>query len=94
MTQSIINQGLPGALSNSAGTFVCNHILYHLGYLQDTHYPHLRFGFIHVPYIPEQVVGKPDTPSMPLEKIVAGLTAAIEAISNDDDLRIALGTTQ
>ncbi len=34
MTQSIINQGLPGALSNSAGTFVCNHVLYHLGYLQ------------------------------------------------------------
>ncbi|HDR0236291.1 TPA: pyroglutamyl-peptidase I, partial [Staphylococcus aureus] len=48
----------------------------------------------HVPYIPEQVVGKPDTPSMPLEQIVAGLTAAIEAISDDDDLRIALGTTQ
>ena len=94
MTQSIINQGLPGALSNSAGTYVCNHVLYHLGYLQDKHYPHLRFGFIHVPYIPEQVIGKPDTPSMPLEKIVAGLTAAIEAISNDEDLRIALGTTE
>lgn len=31
---------------------------------------------------------------MPLEQIVAGLTAAIEAISDDDDLRIALGTTQ
>ena len=42
----------------------------------------------------EQVIDKPDTPSMPLEKIVAGLTAAIEAISNDEDLRIALGTTE
>lgn len=94
MTQSVINQGLPRALSNSAGTFVCNHVLYHLGYLQDKHYPHLRFGFIHVPYIPEQVVGKSDTPSMPLEQIVAGLTAAIEAISDHDDLRIALGTTE
>ena len=94
MTQSIINQGLPGALSNSAGTFVCNHTLYHLGYLQDKHYPHLRFGFIHVPYIPEQVDGKSDTPSMTLENIVTGLTAAIEAISDDDDLRIALGTTE
>lgn len=94
MTQSIIDQGLPGALSNSAGTFVCNHILYHLGYLQDKHYPRLRFGFIHVPYIPEQVAGKPDTPSISLESIVKGLTAAIEAISNDDDLCIALGTTE
>ncbi|HEH0084563.1 TPA: pyroglutamyl-peptidase I, partial [Staphylococcus aureus] len=36
----------------------------------------------------------PDTPSMPLEKIVAGLTAAIEAISNDEDLHLALGTTE
>ncbi|GKS23536.1 pyroglutamyl-peptidase I [Staphylococcus argenteus] len=94
MTQSIIDQGLPGALSNSAGTYVCNHVLYHLGYLKEKYYSHLRFGFIHVPYIPEQVVGKLNTPSMPLEKIVAGLTAAIEAISDDDDLRIALGTTE
>ncbi|UMT75695.1 pyroglutamyl-peptidase I [Staphylococcus roterodami] len=94
MTKSIIDQGLPGALSNSAGTYVCNHVLYHLGYLQDKHYPHLRFGFIHVPYIPEQIGGKPDTPSMTLENIVTGLTAAIEAISDDDDLRIALGTTE
>ncbi len=47
-----------------------------------------------MPYIPEQIGGKPDTPSIPLEKIVAGLTAAIEAISNDEDLRIALGTTE
>ncbi len=36
----------------------------------------------------------PYTTPMPLEKIVAGLTAAIEAISNDEDLRIALGTTE
>lgn len=47
-----------------------------------------------MPYIPEQIGGKPDTPSIPLEKIVSGLTAAIEAISNDEDLRIALGTTE
>ncbi len=47
-----------------------------------------------MPYLPDQVIGKPDTPSIPLEKIVAVLTAAIEASSNDDDLRIALGTTE
>ncbi|RZH79563.1 pyroglutamyl-peptidase I, partial [Staphylococcus aureus] len=67
ITQSIINQGLPGALSNSAVTVACNRTRYLLGCLQDKPYPHLRFGFNHVPYIPEQVIGKPDTPSIPLE---------------------------
>ncbi len=91
MTQSMyLIKDLP-ALSNSAGTFVCNHVLYHLGYLQDKHYPHLRFGFIHVPYIPEQVIKS--IPPTPLER-VGGLTAAIEAISNDEDLRIALRHTE
>ena len=47
-----------------------------------------------MPYIPEQIDGKSDTPFMTLENIVTGLNAAIEAISNDDDLRIALGTTE
>jgi pyrrolidone-carboxylate peptidase len=40
----------------TAGTFVCNHVLYQLGYLADNYYPNLRFGFIHVPFIPEQYI--------------------------------------
>ena len=60
MTEAIKAAGVPASLSNTAGTFVCNHVLYQLGYLADKSYPGLLFGFIHVPFIPEQVTDKPE----------------------------------
>ena len=94
MTEAIKTAGVPARLSNTAGTFVCNHILYQLGYLQDTAYPNMQFGFIHVPFIPEQVTHKPGQPSMSLESIVKGLEAAIAVIDGtEEDLNIALGET-
>lgn len=94
ITQAIKDADVPASLSNTAGTFVCNHILYQLGYLHATTFPYIQFGFIHVPFIPEQVVSKPNTPSMALSTIVKGLTAAIEVLSPDNrDENIALGQT-
>lgn len=94
MTQAIKNAGVPAKLSNTAGTFVCNHILYQLGYLEATQFNGLLFSFIHVPFIPEQVANQPNnTPSMSIETIVQGLTAAIEAINDGEDEKIALGET-
>lgn len=73
MAQAICDAGLPGAVSNTAGTFVCNDTLYTLLY----HYAgtNVRAGFIHVPYLPQQ-----GTPNLPLEQIVQALIAAIEAL--------------
>lgn len=73
MARAIQDAGLPGAVSNSAGTFVCNDVLYTLLYrYADTP---VRVGFIHVPYLPEQ-----GTPNLPLEETVRALTAAILAV--------------
>ena len=69
--------GIPARLSNTAGTFVCNQLLYRCLHHAATRMPHCRCGFIHVPYIPEQTTEKP---SMKLEDIVKGLGAAIAAI--------------
>ncbi|MEG0288441.1 MAG: pyroglutamyl-peptidase I [Carnobacterium sp.] len=80
MVTAIKAAGLPGAVSNTAGTFVCNHIMYQVQYLIDTKYPEIKGGFIHVPFIPEQVVDKADQPFMNLTDMTKGLTAAIEAI--------------
>lgn len=73
MAQAICDKELPGAVSNTAGTFVCNDTLYTLLH----HYANtpVRAGFIHVPYLPEQ-----GTPNLPLEGIIQALTAAIEAL--------------
>ena len=92
MVEAIKGAGVPARLSNTAGTFVCNHILYQLGYIQATRFSNIRFGFIHVPYVPEQVTDKPNQPSMSLETMVKGLTAAIRVIDQKDE-KIALGET-
>ncbi|MCY1565086.1 pyroglutamyl-peptidase I [Staphylococcus pettenkoferi] len=92
MVEAIKGAGVPARLSNTAGTFVCNHILYQLGYIQATRFSNIRFGFIHVPYVPEQVTDKPNQPSMSLETMVKGLTAAIRVIDQQDE-KIALGET-
>ena len=89
MVQAIKDAGLPGAVSNTAGTFVCNSLLYSVlhhtaEHMKETHAENnmkdTRAAFIHVPYIPEQTMEKKDTPSMPLDDIVRALTAAITAI--------------
>lgn len=69
--------GLPGAVSHSAGTFVCNHIFYGLMRTLARN-PNVRGGFIHVPYLPDQArrMAK-GTPSLPLNQIVRGLEIAI-----------------
>ena len=73
MAQAIRQIGIPAAVSNTAGTFVCNDVLYTLLHRFDG--TSVRAGFLHVPYLPSQ-----GTPNMPLEDIVKALTAAIEAL--------------
>ena len=69
---------LPAAISQSAGTFVCNHVFY--GLMRTLARKRtVRGGFIHVPYLPEQARHAADgSPSLPLYEIVRGLEIAIE----------------
>ncbi|RVU73500.1 pyroglutamyl-peptidase I [Lactobacillus xujianguonis] len=74
--------GLPAQISNTAGTYVCNQLFYQVQYLREHDFPQLKAGFIHIPYLPEQVVNK-NAPSMSLADIVKALTAAIGAIVSE-----------
>ena len=74
MVRAIREAGVPANLSNTAGTFVCNHLMYCLMHLLAGR-PGVRGGFMHVPFLPEQ-----GSPSLPLEDMVRGLAAAVEAI--------------
>ncbi len=80
MVKRIRDKEIPASVSNTAGTYVCNHIMYGLLYLIDKKYPNIQGGFIHVPFLPEQVVDKKSIASMNINDIVRGLTLAIEAI--------------
>ncbi len=92
MVEAIRKEGLPSSLSNSAGTYVCNHLMYGVLYYLDKR-PSMKAGFIHVPYIPEQVKDKKEMPALPLSDIVRGLEAAIRAVEeHESDLKKAFGS--
>ncbi|MGX7173942.1 pyroglutamyl-peptidase I [Enterococcus ratti] len=95
MTKNVRDHGLPAYISYTAGTFVCNDIMYRLLHLIKTQFPTIRGGFIHVPFSPDQVIDRPvGTPSMSLADIAASLTYAIEAaVMNKRDISGNAGTT-
>ncbi len=76
MAQAICDAGLPGEVSPSAGTFVCNDTLYRLLY----HFrgTETKVGFVHVPFLPQQA--KEGVPSMELGQMVQALEAVICAL--------------
>lgn len=78
IVKNITDAGIPASISDSAGTFVCNHLMYGLLYLIDKKYNNMAGGFIHVPFIPQQASGRKNTPSMNVSDIVKALTIAVE----------------
>lgn len=95
MVAKIREAGLPSSVSNTAGTFVCNHLMYGVLYTLAKHYPGVRGGFMHVPFIPSQTVNRPSpAPSMAQTDIARGIEAAITAIAeNDADIAAVEGQT-
>ena len=89
MVEAIREANLPAAVSNTAGTFVCTHLMYGVLYTLAKKYPHIKGGFTHVPFIPAQVARRtPVAPYMALEDIKRGLEAAIDAIDKNFDADI------
>lgn len=83
-------EGIPAEVSQTAGTFVCNHVFYGLMHFLSTQrgFRRSRGGFIHVPWLPEQ-----GSPSMALADITRGLQLAVRtALANHTDAVVGAGT--
>ncbi|MCG4281168.1 pyroglutamyl-peptidase I [Lacticaseibacillus saniviri] len=78
IVQAIRKAGVPAQVSNSAGTFVCNHLMYVSQFIRAKDYPTLKAGFIHIPYLPEQAPDK--QPSLTLDQDLIAITAALRTI--------------
>ena len=84
MVEAIKAAGYPGTLSNSAGTFVCNHLMYALLDGLAREFPEVKGGFIHVPGLPEQAERAGSScPSLELQAIVGALEAALGVLAED-----------
>lgn len=88
----LVEQGIPASISQTAGTYVCNHLFYGLmHYIAEKKAP-IRGGFIHIPFLPEQAARQAGKPSMALETIVKGLQAAMEAaVTHEQDMVVGGG---
>jgi pyroglutamyl-peptidase len=86
-------RGFPAGVSQTAGTFVCNHVFY--GLMQHAQGRQLKGGFIHVPFLPEQVADRAEpTPSMALNDIIDAVRIAVEvAVGVEADVVEAGGAT-
>jgi pyroglutamyl-peptidase len=78
MVAAMQKKGIPAEVSNTAGTFVCNHIMYGVLHHIAIQQLSIRAGFVHVPFLPSQVVNG-GAPSMALPLMLAGIEAAIVA---------------
>lgn len=87
MVKEMRDQGVPASISQTAGTFVCNHLFYGLMHHIAKSNASIRGGFIHIPYLPQQAARQAGQPSMSVETIVKGLQVAIEAVvAHDRDI--------
>ena len=92
MVAAMRKAGVPAEVSNTAGTFVCNHLMYGVLHFIEARGFATRAGFIHVPYSEEQVLDKPGSAAMSLDSMVRGVAAAIEAaVKTRTDPRIPDG---
>lgn len=95
MVKNINDHGIPAFMSYTAGTYVCNAIMYNVLYLLDRKFPGVTGGFIHVPYAVEQGVGKANgTPVMEIATMAKALGYAIEAaVTAETDATEIMGET-
>ncbi|WP_295990763.1 pyroglutamyl-peptidase I [Rugamonas sp.] len=92
--------GLPASVSQTAGTFVCNHVFYGLMHHAAKNAQAsqaaatMRAGFIHIPYLPQQAAAHPGAASMSLADMIEGLRIAVRtALTVDVDVSVAGGRT-
>jgi pyroglutamyl-peptidase len=80
--RAIRDAGVPAITSNTAGTYICNQLLYLVAHEVIESRLNLLTTFVHLPFLPEQAVAKPGVPSMALGTQIAGVRAVLAAVSD------------
>ncbi|GAB3353201.1 pyroglutamyl-peptidase I [Lysobacter tyrosinilyticus] len=90
MLAALREAGIPAEVSQTAGTYVCNHVFY--GLMHALRRQKVRGGFVHIPYSPEQAAHHPGAPALPIETVCEGLRIALRvALETGTDRRLAAG---
>ena len=95
MVEKMKGNGIPASVSYTAGTYVCNDVMYSVLHYCHTEFKGVKGGFMHVPFATEQTVNQPaGTPGMNLKDIAKAIELSVEAIlENDTDIKVVSGET-
>jgi pyroglutamyl-peptidase len=89
IVSALRQEGLPAAVSQTAGTFVCNHVFYGLQHRLAG--SGVRSGFIHVPLIEAQASAHPGLPTLPLDDLVRGVRTALRVALTHEGVDVRVG---
>ncbi len=88
IVENIRKLHIPCHVSNSAGTYVCNHLFYSVMHeLHERHMKHIKAGFIHVPYANEQVIHKQHLFALEIKLISKAIESAIRTTIDSFNLK-------
>lgn len=91
---AVRDAGIPASVSQTAGTFTCNRVMYGLLHWLEQQGSPARGGFIHIPYLPEQAAKHPGAPSMAVATIIQALEIAVKVtLETGEDIKQAGGAT-
>ena len=95
MVEKMKENGIPASVSYTAGTYVCNDVMYSVLHYCHTEFKGVKGGFMHVPFATEQTVNQPaGTPGMNLKDIAKAIELSVEAIlESDTDIKVVSGET-
>lgn len=94
IVSAVREAGIPASVSQTAGTFTCNRVMYGLLHWLEQQESLARGGFIHIPYLPEQVALHPGAPSMAVATIIQALEIAVKVtLETGEDIKQAGGAT-
>ena len=95
LVSALRQAGIPSQVSYSAGTYVCNHVMYYVLHQAMTQYPQMKSGFVHIPYTPDQVVDKNGVASMSfttMQEAVKCLVMTLAQFADELDIHETGGT--
>ncbi|PRT22325.1 pyroglutamyl-peptidase I [Bacillus wiedmannii] len=93
IVKRVQEEGIPASVSQTAGTFVCNHLFYGLMHELEKRNKKIKGGFIHIPFLPEQASNYPGQPSMSLSTISKGIELAVEVTTTVEVDIVEIGGT-
>ena len=93
VAQALQRAGIPAEVSQTAGTYVCNHVFYGLMHALRGKRA-VRGGFVHIPYAPEQAARHAGAASLPTAVVVEALRIIVRTtLKHPDDLAIGIDAT-